>query len=94
MTYPIPAEAGHYWAKLERPERMPEREDWVSTDWEVVQVFENGGYPGDALRVSVPGVSPSQTVGALDWGPRVAVPDFAEALAQAPNRSAGMEVVP
>lgn len=54
----------------------PEGGGWVSTDWEIVQVWENilGGHdPEDpeSLAVSVPGVPVTQWVGDFYWGPRV-----------------------
>lgn len=72
MTYPTPNAEGHYWGKFVH--KMPNGEDWVSVDWEVVQVFDNGGEDCDMLRVAVPGIEPSQPIDAFTWGPRV--PDF------------------
>ncbi len=53
----------------------PESEDaWVSLDWEIVQVWENGMDPDDEeyLAVSVPGVPVTQWPLDFFWGPRVA----------------------
>lgn len=73
MRYPTPEKPGHFWAKLIHPSRMPEGEDWRSTDWEVVQVFENSADPNDEeyLGVHVPGIEPCQWVQDFVWGPRV-----------------------
>lgn len=74
--FPTPDREGHFWAKLVHPTRMPEGEDWASTDWEVVQVFHNNGEPGDPeeFGVHVPGVRMVQWVQDFVWGPRVDLP--------------------
>lgn len=73
-THPMPNIEGHYWAKLVHPHKEPEDEDWVSPDWEVVQVNDNNGSGEDKWRVSVPGIEPGQLIDAFIWGPRI--PDF------------------
>ena len=67
--YPTPAREGHWWAKLEAHESR----DLLSVDWEVVQVFDNNGPPGDIeeFMVSVPGIEGGQRLGAFVWGPPV-----------------------
>ena len=74
--YPLPTETGHYWAKLVSPTDMPVGEHWNSTNWEVVQVNDNGGSGSGQLTASVPGVEPSQWLENFIWGPRI--PDFLE----------------
>lgn len=69
--HPTPNRPGHYWAQLIHPSRMPEGEDWASTDWEVVQVNDNNGEGDERLSVSVPGIEPSQWVPDFVWGPEV-----------------------
>jgi len=72
--YPTPSRPGFFWAKLIHPSRMPEGEDWRSVNWEVVDVFENGGDPAGPqfLGVFVPGVAVMQWVPDFVWGPRLA----------------------
>ena len=67
MTYPTPNREGHYWAKLVRPTDP----DLCSTNWEVVQVFDNNG---GEFRAFSPGVEGSQSLDAFQWGPRVVKP--------------------
>jgi hypothetical protein len=74
MTHPFPTEAGHYWAMLNNPRAMPQGEDWVSSKFEVGQVYDNNGTGEDQWRVFVPGIEPSQMIDAFTWGPRV--PDY------------------
>lgn len=69
--YPTPMRPGCYWAKLIRPSRMPEGEDWKSQDWEPVVVFDNGGEGDEALGVFVPGIGPVQWVPDFVWGPEI-----------------------
>ncbi|KEP71748.1 hypothetical protein DL1_00040 [Thioclava dalianensis] len=69
--HPTPNRPGHYWAKLVHPTRMPEGEDWASTDWEVVQVNDNNGEGDERLSVSVPGIEPGQWIPDFVWGPEV-----------------------
>lgn len=79
MTHhPQPTLEGHYWAKLIAPVNMPDGEDWVSGDWEVVQVWDNNDEGDNAFRASVCGVSPSQPLCAFEWGPRVS--EYVEAV--------------
>ena len=83
--YPTPDHEGHWWAKLVHPTRMPEGEDWASVDWEVVQVFDNNGPPGDPeeFGVHVPGVRYVQWVQDFVWGPEVLRPaELSRALAK------------
>lgn len=45
---------------------------WASTDWEIVEVWDNGGDTEDELYgVSVPGIPITQWVPDFFWGPRV-----------------------
>lgn len=73
MTDTKDLKPGHYWAKLITPTRMPVGEDWASVDWEIVQVWDNNGPPGDPeeFGVHVPGVSVTQWPKDLVFGPRV-----------------------
>lgn len=72
--YPTPAGEGHFWAKLKLADE-PEGEDWNSTGWEVVQVFDNNGEGEEAFMVAVPGVQRSQRLDAFVWGPAVRLPE-------------------
>lgn len=80
-AYPTPAQAGHYWAKLKLADQ-PDGEEWNSSNWEVVQVFDNILRPwceadietGECQMVSVPGVSRAQPIDAFVWGPPVPLP--------------------
>ena len=50
----------------------PEGDSWQSTDWEIVEVNENGGDdPEEFLSVQVFGVPITQWPGDFYWGPRV-----------------------
>ena len=69
--YPTPDHEGHFWAKLIRPSRMPVGEDWRSSDWEVVQVYDNNGEGDEAFGVFVPGVRVVQWIPDFVWGPEV-----------------------
>lgn len=71
--YPTPVCEGHWWAKLKLPDQ-PSNEDWASTDWEVVQVFDNNGDDDEAYMVFVPGVPRPQVLDAFVWGPPVHKP--------------------
>lgn len=70
--FPTPAREGHFWAKL----KLHDNPDLNSVNWEVVQVFENGGDPkGPEFHMaSVPGVQGSQPLDYFVWGPPVHKP--------------------
>lgn len=71
--YPTPTREGHWWAKL----RLADNPDNNSTDWEVVQVFENGGVDPQGpeyYMASVPGIEGGQRLDAFVWGPPVQRP--------------------
>jgi hypothetical protein len=76
--YPTPEKEGHYWAKL----RLHDEPDQNSTDWEVVQVFDNILRPwceadietGECMMVHVPGLGESQPIDHFIWGPEVVKP--------------------
>ncbi len=72
--YPTPDHDGHFWAKLKTPTGEPEGEDWASTDWEVVQVFDNHGEDDEKWAVFVPGVPVTQWLHDFFWGPEVLLP--------------------
>lgn len=74
MPHPTPTKEGHYWAKLLTPQEMPVTEDWVSVDYEVVQVFDNNRDGENRFGAFVPGIEPSQPLNAFKWGPRI--PDY------------------
>jgi len=77
-VYAAPSEEGYYWAKLVTPSEMPATEDWVSEQWEIVEVFDNNGEGDESLGVAVPGVPPTQWVKNFTWGPRIEKPDNLE----------------
>ena len=85
----FPTEPGYYWAKLKTPSggfiyglpngphRLePEGEDWVSRDWEIVEVNQNM-VPWDNkddpeyFSVSVFGIPVTQWPLDFYWGPKV-----------------------
>lgn len=68
-----PTKPGWYWAKLVRPTNMPEGEDWASSDWEIVEVYENclDETDDEYLAVFVGGIGPSQWLKDFEWGPEV-----------------------
>lgn len=68
--YPTPSREGHFWAKL----TLHENDDLRSTDWEVVQVFDNNGEGEYAFMASVPGIEGGQPMDAFVWGPAVEKP--------------------
>lgn len=68
--YPTPAREGHWWAKLV----LTGNDDDRSTDWEVVQVFDNNGEGEFAFMASVPGIEGGQPIDAFVWGPPVQKP--------------------
>lgn len=70
-THPAPTAEGHYWAKLITPTEMPPDEDWASTDWEVVTVYDSNGTGDEKWAVAVPGIAPSQWIKNFEWGPRI-----------------------
>jgi hypothetical protein len=72
--YPTPTKEGHYWAKLVHPSGMPEGEEWQSTDWEVVAVWDSNGEGDEEFTVHVPGVGPTQWIPDFIWGPEVIKP--------------------
>lgn len=71
--FPTPAREGHFWAKL----KLHDNPDLNSVNWEVVQVFENGGDPkGPEFHMaSVPGIEGGQRLDAFVWGPPVHKPE-------------------
>lgn len=72
--YPPPTSEGFYWAKLIHPSEMPPKEDWASSDWEIVQVWDNNGEGDEAFGVSVFGVPKTQWIPDFVWGPRITKP--------------------
>ena len=72
--YPTPDHEGFFWAKLVHPSQMPIKEDWASSDWEVVEVIDNNGEDDERFGVLVPGISPMQWLPNFIWGPEVARP--------------------
>lgn len=68
--YPTPNREGHFWAKL----TLHENDDLRSTDWEVVQVFDNNGEGEYAFMASVPGIEGGQPMDAFVWGSAVEKP--------------------
>lgn len=68
--HPTPSREGHFWAKL----TLHENDDLRSTDWEVVQVFDNNGEGKYAFMASVPGIEGGQPMDAFIWGPAVEKP--------------------
>lgn len=68
--HPTPSREGHFWAKL----ALHENDDLRSTDWEVVQVFDNNGEGEYAFMASVPGIEGGQPMDAFVWGPAVEKP--------------------
>lgn len=71
MRHPIPRAEGHYWAKL----KLADNPDDNSTDWEVVQVFDNNGPRDERFMASVPGIERGQHLDAFVWGPEVKKPE-------------------
>lgn len=77
--YPTPEREGHWWAKL----KLAENPDHNSSDWEVVQVFDNILRPwceadietGECMMAHVPGLEQSQPLDAFIWGPPVHKPE-------------------
>lgn len=77
--FPTPTCEGHYWAKL----RLADNPDHNSSDWEVVQVWDNIMRPwraadiatGECMMASVPGVEGGQLLDAFMWGPAVQKPE-------------------
>ncbi len=69
-----PTREGFFWAKLIHPTRMPAKEDWTSTDWEVVQVVDNNGDGDERLGVCVFGIGPYQWIPDFVWGTEVIRP--------------------
>lgn len=70
--YSTPEQPGTYWAKWKIAEdgTREGNELMPSSQWEAVQVLENGGDdPSDFLRVLVPGVQKSQSLENFMWGP-------------------------
>ena len=76
--YPTPQVEGHYWAKL----KLADNPDDNSSDWEVVQVFDNMLRPwceadiegGECMMASVPGIEGGQRIDAFVWGPAIPRP--------------------
>lgn len=66
-----PDHEGYFWAKLVTPVNMPEGEDWVSSSWEVVEVFDNNGEGAEEFMVFLLGVQHPQPLRSFDWGPEV-----------------------
>ena len=73
--YPTPTKPGFYWAKLVHPNNMPPGEDWKSTHWEVVAVWDNNSTGDEALAVHVPGLAETQWIPDFIWGPQVTRPE-------------------
>lgn len=85
MRYPVPTIPGYYWAKLRTPSAgrlygipgfpegivVPASPDDRSVDWEIVEVWDNGGEGEEQFGVSVPGVYATQWIDDFYWGPRV-----------------------
>ena len=71
----IPQKPGYYWAKwrIATDETLEGDELTPSNAWEIVQVNDNNGEPGDLeeLSVSVHGVREVQWRDCFIWGPRV-----------------------
>lgn len=74
MKYSTPRSPGFFWAKLIHPSEMPEGEDWSSSHWEVVEVFDNNGEDEEEFGVFVGGIGPIQWVQDFIWGPEVIKP--------------------
>ena len=78
-AYPTPTKPGFYWAKWKiADEGTRDGDDLTPNDrWEPVEVAINSGSPDDPdyLRVDVPGVERSQSLGNFFWGPEVLGPD-------------------
>lgn len=70
-----PRKPGYYWAKLLDPTYDCEGEDWVSSDWEIVELNDNNGPngSGEELSVSVFGVRVTQWPKDFEWGPPVSL---------------------
>lgn len=86
MSAPVPTEPGYYWAKLKTPSggmlygisgapngvQCDAEPETASTDWEIVQVNDNGGDDEDEkFSVYVFGVYPTQWPLDFFWGPKV-----------------------
>lgn len=69
--HPTPAREGHWWAKL----KLADNPDDNSSDWEVVQVFDNNGEGDEKYMASVPGIERGQRLDAFVWGPPVHKPE-------------------
>lgn len=85
MQYPAPTEPGYYWAKLKTPsggtlyhqdvpkgiKLNPEDGGWISTDWEIVEVWDNNGEGDEEFAVNVFGIPITQWIPDFFWGPKV-----------------------
>ncbi|RUW56836.1 hypothetical protein [Mesorhizobium sp. M8A.F.Ca.ET.021.01.1.1] len=70
-----PNDTGYYWAKWRiASDDTHEGEEMTPSDtWEIVQINDNNGEPGDLeeLSVAVPGVRETQWRDCFIWGPKV-----------------------
>jgi hypothetical protein len=80
-----PTTPGYYWAKLKTPSEgylhgildapihVAAEQDWISGEWEIVEVHDNNGEPGSAeeFSVSVFGIPVTQWPLDFFWGPKV-----------------------
>lgn len=74
-----PERPGHYWAKL----KLADNPDHISSDWEVVQVWDNVLRPwceadietGECMMASVPGIEGGHLLDSFVWGPPVSKPE-------------------
>jgi hypothetical protein len=83
--WPTPKTPGFHWAKwriADESSKTPEYESYLPCDrWEVVDVFENFADTSsqDYLRVHIPGVVHSQSLGNFIWGPGPIAPPAKDA---------------
>ena len=82
----LPTKPGYYWAKLTAASggtlygvsgapngvRCDGSPEWLSHEWEIVQVNDNGGDGDEEFSVYVFGIYPTQWPGGFEWGPMVA----------------------
>lgn len=73
--HPTPTRPGFYWAKWKIADEGTRDGDELTPNdrWEPVEVAVNSGSPDDPdyLRVDVPGVERSQSLGNFFWGPEL-----------------------
>lgn len=81
----LPTTPGYYWAKLKTPSEgylhgilnapihVAAEDDWVSGEWEIVEVHDNNGEPGSAeeFSVSVFGIPVTQWPLDFIWGAKI-----------------------